>query len=70
MSTKPLMVFEMANNHMGDLGHGLATIRALREACTGFEADFDFLQAPVPGSGHLHPRLGARARRREVREAL
>lgn len=42
MSTKPLMVFEMANNHMGDLGHGLATIRALREACTGFEADFDF----------------------------
>ncbi|HNE15979.1 MAG TPA: N-acetylneuraminate synthase family protein, partial [Rhodocyclaceae bacterium] len=39
---KPLMVFEMANNHMGDLPHGLATIRALREACTGFEDVFDF----------------------------
>ena len=40
--TKPLMVFEMANNHMGDLPHGIATIRAIREACCGFEDDFDF----------------------------
>lgn len=40
--TKPLMVFEMANNHMGDLPHGIATIRAIREACNGFEGDFDF----------------------------
>lgn len=40
--TKPLMVFEMANNHMGDVPHGIATIRAIREACHGFEDDFDF----------------------------
>lgn len=40
--TKPLMVYEMANNHMGDLPHGIATIRAIREACRGFEDDFDF----------------------------
>ena len=40
--TKPLMVFEMANNHMGDLPHGIATIRAIREACRGFEDDFAF----------------------------
>jgi len=39
---KPLFVFEMANNHMGDLAHGVATIRALREACEGFDGDFDF----------------------------
>ncbi len=39
---KPLFVFEMANNHMGDLSHGLATIRAMRAACDGFEGDFDF----------------------------
>lgn len=42
MSTKPLMVYEMANNHMGDLPHGIATIRAIREACRGFEDEFDF----------------------------
>lgn len=36
------MVFEMANNHMGDLAHGIATIRAMREACSGFEDEFDF----------------------------
>ena len=40
--SKPLMVYEMANNHMGDLPHGIATIRAIREACRGFEDEFDF----------------------------
>ena len=39
---KPLFVFEMANNHMGDPEHGVATIRAMREACRGFEDEFDF----------------------------
>ncbi|MCB1916294.1 MAG: N-acetylneuraminate synthase family protein [Rhodocyclaceae bacterium] len=39
---KPLFVFEMANNHMGDPAHGIRTIRALREACSGFEQAFDF----------------------------
>ena len=39
---RPLFVFEMANNHMGDVDHGVRTIRALREACEGFEDCFDF----------------------------
>ena len=39
---KPLFVFEMANNHMGDPAHGIRTIRAMREACSGFEQAFDF----------------------------
>ena len=39
---KPLFVFEMANNHMGDVDHGIRTIRAMREACNGFESDFEF----------------------------
>jgi len=39
---KPLMVFEMANNHMGDVAHGVATIRAFRQACAEFWDDFDF----------------------------
>lgn len=38
---RPLFIFEMANNHMGDTAHGVAIIRAIREACAGFE-DFDF----------------------------
>jgi sialic acid synthase SpsE/quercetin dioxygenase-like cupin family protein len=41
MMPKPLIVFEMANNHMGDPTHGIATIRAMREACTGFEDTFE-----------------------------
>lgn len=38
---RPLFIFEMANNHMGDTAHGVAIIRAIREACEGFD-DFDF----------------------------
>ena len=39
--TRPLFIFEMANNHMGDTAHGIAIIHAIREACTGFD-EFDF----------------------------
>lgn len=39
--TRPLFIFEMANNHMGDTAHGVAIIRAIREACVGFD-EFDF----------------------------
>ena len=28
---KPLFVFEMANNHMGDLSHGIKIVRELRK---------------------------------------
>lgn len=39
--SKPLFIFEMANNHMGDTAHGVAIIHAIRKACEGFDA-FDF----------------------------
>lgn len=39
---KPLFVFEMANNHMGDVDHGVNTIRAIQEACAGFADVFEF----------------------------
>ncbi len=39
---RPLFIFEMANNHMGDTAHGVAIIRAMREACEGFDFDFAF----------------------------
>lgn len=39
---RPLFIFEMANNHMGDTAHGIAIVRAMREACAEFADRFDF----------------------------
>lgn len=38
----PLFVLEMANNHMGDVEHGLAVIRAFGEVCRPFPFHFAF----------------------------
>jgi sialic acid synthase SpsE/mannose-6-phosphate isomerase-like protein (cupin superfamily) len=38
---KPLFIFEMANNHMGDKGHGAAIIREFGKVVKGFN-DFAF----------------------------
>jgi N-acetylneuraminate synthase len=35
-ATVPLFIFEMANNHMGDVEHGLRIIREIKEVCRGF----------------------------------
>jgi N-acetylneuraminate synthase len=40
--TQPLFVFEMANNHMGSVDHGIKLIRAIRKACEGFPFQFGF----------------------------
>jgi sialic acid synthase SpsE/quercetin dioxygenase-like cupin family protein len=40
MSAKHLFIFEMANNHMGDVAHGVRIVRELREACSGFDFRF------------------------------
>jgi sialic acid synthase SpsE/quercetin dioxygenase-like cupin family protein len=40
MPVKHLFIFEMANNHMGDLAHGLRIVRELREASKGFDFRF------------------------------
>ncbi|MCM8763863.1 MAG: N-acetylneuraminate synthase family protein [Candidatus Omnitrophica bacterium] len=39
---KPLFIFEMANNHMGDVNHGLLIIRQFSEVKKDFESYFDF----------------------------
>ncbi len=42
---KPLFIFEMANNHMGDLEHGLRVIRdfaAVKEQYEEFDFAFKF----------------------------
>ena len=40
--SKPLFVFEMANNHQGDIEHGKNIIRAMRQAAAPFADRFDF----------------------------
>ncbi len=39
---KPLIIFEMANNHMGDVAHGSAVIRAFAEVARPFQDVFRF----------------------------
>ncbi len=39
-AAKYLFIFEMANNHMGDVAHGVRIVRELREACAGFDFRF------------------------------
>lgn len=38
----PLFILEMANNHMGDVEHGLAVIRAFGKVCKDFPFSFAF----------------------------
>lgn len=38
----PLLVLEMANNHMGDVKHGIALIRAFGEVCRKYPFQFAF----------------------------
>src|SRR5215831_4420251 len=37
---RPLFIFEMANNHMGSVEHGLRIVEAMREASSGFPFAF------------------------------
>ena len=42
MNTKPLFILEMANNHMGDVQHGLFLIREFKKVTEKFTDIFDF----------------------------
>lgn len=39
---KPLFIFEMANNHNGNVEHGLKIIRNIKEVCQKYDFDFGF----------------------------
>src|SRR5687767_626104 len=39
---KPLVVFEMANNHMGDVAHGIAMVDAFGHTVAPYRDAFDF----------------------------
>ncbi|MGA7521614.1 MAG: N-acetylneuraminate synthase family protein [Acidobacteriaceae bacterium] len=40
LSQRPLFIYEMANNHMGDVEHGIRIVRELKEASAGFPFAF------------------------------
>ncbi len=51
----PLFVLEMANNHMGDVDHGLAVIRAFGEVCREFPFSFAFKLQYRDLDSFIHP---------------
>ena len=57
---RPLFIFELANNHMGDTTHGVAIIRAIREACEGFDFDFAFKLQYRDLDTFIHPSFKGR----------
>ncbi len=42
LNGKPLIVLEVANNHQGDLDHGLKIIKEFSKVCKNFISQFDF----------------------------
>ena len=39
-SNKPLVIFEMANNHQGIVSHGKEIIHLMKDASNGYNFDF------------------------------
>ena len=37
---RPLFIYEMANNHMGDVAHGIRIVQELKAASQGFPFGF------------------------------
>ncbi len=55
MPAKHLFIFEMANNHMGDVSHGVRIVRELKEACSGFDFRFAVKLQYRSLPGLIHP---------------
>lgn len=56
----PLFVLEMANNHMGDVEHGLAVIRTFGEVCRDFPFRFAFKLQYRDLDTFIHPAVRGR----------
>ncbi|HIE88247.1 MAG TPA: cupin domain-containing protein [Gammaproteobacteria bacterium] len=53
--TQPLFVLEMANNHMGDVNHGIKLIEAFADVCQQFPFRFGFKMQYRDLDTYLHP---------------
>ncbi|MBF0180112.1 MAG: N-acetylneuraminate synthase family protein [Magnetococcales bacterium] len=58
---EPLFILEMANNHMGDVEHGVALIRAFAEVCKPFPFRFAFKMQYRQLDTFIHPAYKDRA---------
>jgi len=52
---QPLFVLEMANNHMGDINHGLKLIKTFADTCSKFPFRFGFKMQYRDLDTYLHP---------------
>lgn len=52
-----LFIFEMANNHMGSVDHGLRIIREMHEVCKGFDFKFGFKLQYRDLDTFIHPQF-------------
>jgi sialic acid synthase SpsE/D-lyxose ketol-isomerase len=57
---RPLFVLEMANNHMGDVAHGVALIRAFAQVCAPFPFQFAFKLQYRDLDTFIHPSMQGR----------
>lgn len=57
---RPLFVLEMANNHMGDVAHGIALIRAFADVCRPFPYRFAFKLQYRDLDTFIHPAMRGR----------
>lgn len=55
INSRPLFVFEMANNHQGSVEHGLRIIREIHEASKEFPFNFGFKLQARDISTFIHP---------------
>jgi sialic acid synthase SpsE/quercetin dioxygenase-like cupin family protein len=51
----PLFIFEMANNHMGDIEHGIRIVREFREITKGFEQFHFSIKLQHRDDSFIHP---------------
>ncbi|MGJ8620590.1 MAG: N-acetylneuraminate synthase family protein [Methylophilaceae bacterium] len=56
----PLFVLEMANNHMGDVAHGIKLIRAFGEVCSKYPFQFAFKLQYRDLDTFIHPDMQGR----------
>lgn len=52
---KPLFIFELANNHNGQLEHGLRIIREIKEVCADYDFNFAFKLQYRDLNTFIHP---------------
>lgn len=57
---RPLFILEMANNHMGDVAHGVSLIRAFAEVCHAFPYRFAFKLQYRDLDTFIHPAMRGR----------